>query len=75
MYDVVCARPDIAQVVSVISRYMSNLGKTHWLVIKWILRYIEGTLNTRLLFQWNSHNSRIVLGYSDSNFVGNKENR
>ena len=29
MYVMVCTKPDIAQVVEVVSRYMNNLGKMH----------------------------------------------
>ena len=28
MYAMVCTRPDISQAVSVVSRYMANIGKT-----------------------------------------------
>lgn len=34
MYAMVCTRPDIAQAVSVVSRYMSCPGKGHWEVVK-----------------------------------------
>lgn len=30
MYDMTCTRPDIAHVVGVVSRYMSNPGKQHF---------------------------------------------
>lgn len=30
MYTMVCTRPDLAQAVSTVSRYMTNLGKEHW---------------------------------------------
>jgi hypothetical protein len=31
MYAMVCTRPDIAHVVGVVSRYMNNPGKEHWM--------------------------------------------
>ena len=34
MYTMVCTRLDIAHAVGVVSRYMSNLGKTHWKAVK-----------------------------------------
>lgn len=43
MYAMVCTHPDIAHGVSVVSRYMANLGKEHWQAVKWILRYLRGT--------------------------------
>ena len=42
MYAMVWIRPDIAHVVSVVSSYMANLGKAHWQVVKWFLRYLKG---------------------------------
>jgi len=60
MYAMVCTRPDIAYEVGVVSRYMSNLGKEHWMVVKWILKYLIGTTNQELCFG----GSNIVLqGY------------
>ena len=45
MYATVCTRPDIAHVVGVVSKYMNNPGKEHWMAVKWILRYLKGTTN------------------------------
>ena len=50
MYGMVCTRPDIAHAVGVVRRYMNNLGKEHWEVVKWILRYLRGTVNHALCF-------------------------
>ena len=38
LYAMVCTRPDISHVVSVVSRYMGNLGKEYWNAVKWIFR-------------------------------------
>ena len=43
MNAMVCTRPHIASVVGLISWFMSNIGKEHWVVVKWILRYLRGT--------------------------------
>ena len=43
MYIMVCTRPDIAQAVGVVSKFMANPGKEHWNAVKWILRYLKGT--------------------------------
>jgi hypothetical protein len=50
MYVMVCTRPNIAHVVGFVSRYMNNLGKEHWEVVKWILRYLRGTTTHALYF-------------------------
>eukprot|EP00253_Pinus_taeda_P006007 PITA_06007 len=41
MYAMVCTRPDIAHAMGVISRYMNNPGKEHWMAVKLILRYLK----------------------------------
>ncbi|GJS97909.1 retrovirus-related pol polyprotein from transposon TNT 1-94 [Tanacetum coccineum] len=38
MYAMVCTRHDIAQAVSVVSRYMDCPGKAYWEAVQWILR-------------------------------------
>eukprot|EP00253_Pinus_taeda_P006357 PITA_06357 len=62
MYVMVYTRPDIAHAVGVVSRYMNNLGKQHWMVVKLIIRYLRGTTNQALCFG----GSNIALqGYVD----------
>ena len=34
-----------------VSRYMHNPDKGHWVALKWILRYIEGTMDIDLVFE------------------------
>jgi hypothetical protein len=50
MYAIVCTRLDIAHVVGVVSRFLSNLGKKHCATVKWILRYLRGTSRVCLCF-------------------------
>ena len=72
MYAMVCTRPDIAHAVGVVSRYMNNPGKEHWMAVKWILRYLKGTINQALFFG----GSNISLqGYVDADMAGDKDNR
>ena len=67
MYAMVFTRPDIAHAVGVLSRYMNNPGKEHWMTIKWILRYLRGTKNQALCFG----GSKISLqGYVDADMAG-----
>ena len=37
MYAMVCTRPNIAHAVRPLSKFMSNPGKEHWNIVKWIL--------------------------------------
>jgi hypothetical protein len=72
MYAMVSTRPDIAHAVGVVSRFMSNPGKTHWEAVKWILRYLKGTSDYALCFGGNKVQ---LLGYTDSDFAGDLDKR
>ena len=67
MYVMVCTRPDISQAVSMVSRYMHNPGKNQWLAVKWILRYLYGTVDVGLLFKKDC--GQQCVGYCDSDFA------
>lgn len=44
MYAMVFTRPDIAHVVGIVSRFISNPKNDHGKAVKWILSYLKGTL-------------------------------
>lgn len=44
-------RPDLAYVISFLSRFMSNPEKLYWAWLKWLIRYIAGTLSIGLEFE------------------------
>ena len=62
---VVCTLPEIAQAVSIVSRYTSTRDKTHWLAAKWILRYLTGTSSTCIEYGRNNDG---LYGYVDSDY-------
>ena len=72
MYAMVCTQPDIAHVVGVVSRYMSNPGMEHWNAIKWILRYLRGTTTKALCFKGSN---AALRGYVDSDLAGDIDTR
>ena len=45
-----CTRPDIAYVVSRLSRYTHNPSKEHWVALHRLLRYLKGTMEVCLHF-------------------------
>jgi hypothetical protein len=45
MYAVVCTRTNSAHAMSTVNKYMSNLEREHWRAMKWILRYLSGTVD------------------------------
>ena len=67
MYAMVCTRPDIAQAVGVVSRFMSNPGREHWEGVKWLLRYLKGTSNVALVYK---RNGVVLEGFADANLGG-----
>lgn len=72
MYAMVCTRPDLAQAVSQVSKYMSNPGRRHWDAVKWILRYLRGTSDYGLMFGGEVQDS--VIGFVDSDYGGDLDN-
>ena len=72
MYAMVCSQPDIAQAVSMVSRYMANPGKQHWDAIKWHLRYLKGTSDVCLKFGIDDIG---LIGNCDSDFAGDLDGR
>ena len=76
MYAMISTRPDIAQAVSVTSRYMSNHGKEHWSALKWLMRYLKGTTSVGILFEGgHEFEGDPLMGWSDSDFAGNLDTR
>ena len=73
MYAMIGTRPDLAYPVGIISRYMSQPVKNHWLGVKWVMRYIKGTLDTKLCFK-RSANFKIV-GYCDADHAADLHKR
>ena len=50
------------------SRYISNLGKSHFKVVKGILRYLSGTKDMFICFAKSNSG---VLGNTNLDYVGN----
>ncbi|CAM8999788.1 unnamed protein product [Rhodiola kirilowii] len=75
MYAMVCTRPDIAHGVSLVSRHMANPGKYHWQAVKWLLRYIKGTLGKGLVYGKGQVSAEIIQGFMDSDYAGNIDTR
>jgi hypothetical protein len=73
MYVMVCTRSDIAHVVDVVSHFLSNPGRVHWNVVKWILRYLKGIINHCIYF---GGTSKLVLEvYTDADWAGDIDSR
>ncbi|XP_070045509.1 secreted RxLR effector protein 161-like [Nicotiana tomentosiformis] len=58
--------PDIACAISQLSRYMSNLGQSHWMAMKRVLGYLELTQDFALHY---SKYLAVIEGYCDANWI------
>ncbi|XP_057523859.1 secreted RxLR effector protein 161-like [Amaranthus tricolor] len=73
MYAMVCTRPDIANAVSVVSRFMARPGREHWQGVKRIFRYLRGTNDIGLVY--GNGKEFLVNGYSDSHYAADVDTR
>lgn len=66
-------RLDLAYAVSTLSQFMSKPLESHWVVVKGVLRYLQGTLDFGIIYT-NSCDVRLT-GFSDSDWAGNVDDR
>ncbi|XP_062104486.1 secreted RxLR effector protein 161-like [Humulus lupulus] len=74
MYAMISTRPDIAYVVSTLSRFMSNPGEDHWKGLKWLLRYLKTTSDYGLKFEKGGDDLKLE-GYVDADYASNRDTR
>jgi len=70
LYAAVTVRPDIAYAVSKVGRKLSFPTENDWKAAKHILRYLKGTVNLGITY--DSQGERKLIGFSDSDFAGDK---
>ncbi|XP_015163272.1 uncharacterized mitochondrial protein AtMg00810-like [Solanum tuberosum] len=66
-------RPDICFSVNKLSQFMQTPSETHWKVVKWELRYLQGTVHFGLRLM--SRNSLSLHVYSDADWAGDASDR
>ena len=74
MYLAVCTRPDIAQAVGALARYMTAPTTIHWSAALGVLCYLAGTKDYGICFGKDSR-SKQLLGYCDSDYAGDLDTR
>jgi hypothetical protein len=74
MHAMVCMCPNLVYVVHHISQFMSNLGKEHWVATNCILWYIKTSFTLGIMY-WTFFQPNIRIGWCDSNWVGNLDNK
>jgi len=73
MYVQACTRPDIAFIVGMLGRYLSNPEMDHWRAAKRVFRYLQRTKNYMLTYKRSDQIENI--GYSDSDFARCQDSR
>ena len=72
MYAMLCTRLDISYEIGIVSRYQSNPGLAHWIMVKHILKYLRRKRNYMLIYSGADLNP---IGYIDSDFMSDKDSR
>lgn len=65
MYAMLCTCPDICYVVGLVSRSQRNQNIAHWVAIKRLLHYLEGTKDWMLCYQGGD---LTIVAYTNSSF-------
>ena len=73
LYAAMATRPDIAQAVSVVSKFNANPNAAHLTAVKRILRYLKGTVN--LALKYEKTESGTLIGFSDADWAGDQDDR
>ena len=66
-----CTRPDIAQPVSKLARYLKAPTTLHWHAALHLLKYLAGTSSLKLVYGMSSG----LEGFCDSDFAGDVDSR
>jgi hypothetical protein len=72
MYLAVYTRPDLAQAVYQLARYMSAPTAQHWEYGKHVLRYLKGTVGYGIVYGGGDLSFR---AYSDADWAGDRDSR
>lgn len=75
MYAIVLTRPNIAHAINVVSKYMASPGKEYWKTVKWIIRYLNGTLNSGLVYDRSRGKDDGLWVYVDSDYADDLDRR
>ena len=68
MYTQACTCPNIAFIVSVLGRYLSDPGQSHLKAAKKVLRYLQGTKDLMLTYRYTD--TIEVIGFSYFDYSG-----
>ena len=77
LYAAVVTRPDISNAVREVSRFMQEPGRPHWELCQRILRYLKGTIDLKLTFDFSKSTTQHqeLVGYCDADHAGDVDSR
>ncbi|MGH7239999.1 MAG: Ty1/Copia family ribonuclease HI, partial [Candidatus Saccharimonadales bacterium] len=77
MYAMLGTRPDIAFAVTTLSQFTSNPGMPHWVALKRVLRYLNASANSKLVYSGCNGYSAApqLIGYCDADWASNVDDR
>uniref|UniRef100_A0A1J3IJ96 Retrovirus-related Pol polyprotein from transposon TNT 1-94 n=1 Tax=Noccaea caerulescens TaxID=107243 RepID=A0A1J3IJ96_NOCCA len=73
MYSMIGTRPDLAYPIGLVCRFMSKPIKEHWLAVKWVMRYIKGSMETKLCYK--KAGDFVIRGYCDADYAADLDKR
>ena len=68
-------RPDLAYAVANVSKYCAKPTQLHWVAVKRIMRYLNGSLMLGLHYSNNAEEGKELIGYSDADWAGDLDDR
>jgi hypothetical protein len=69
IHAMICTRLDVSYTLSVASKYQTDLGESHWTLVKNILKYLRRTKDVFLVY--GGEKELVVHGYTDASFQTN----
>lgn len=72
MYAMLGSRPDLCYPISFLSRYQDKASEELWSALKRVLRYVKGTLETKLVYRKGNID---LKGFVDADWAGDNETR
>ncbi|OWZ06259.1 polyprotein [Phytophthora megakarya] len=74
LYITTCIRPDVAYIVTQLSRFLENPGQQHWKAAIGVLRYLKGTREHGIVY--NGIKGKVELSaYTDADWGSNLDDR
>ncbi|XP_066333359.1 secreted RxLR effector protein 161-like [Miscanthus floridulus] len=68
-------RPDIAFAMGYVSRFMEDPREDHWVAMKWLLRYVKGTVDQGIIFPKTGGSRLQLTVFSDADMAGDIDGR